>query len=306
MSVTLTWGSANAAIAESINVYRSLTPMDVNALPTALATVAGSTTSYNDPTAVRNTVYYYIVGHVRAGQELLSPQLVQGHFPDSGPGPQTLLRGDWNLGYFGTLTPAQMTTPSLLNAVLPFTNVAGDGGITLWHKFVRKGKILFMPNGSFSSAQFWDLYKAGFIFGTNDNGSFPFALNSSAIQGYTGPYNQYKVMPIGAYSFIVRSLKASEKATSSYIAAVADSPGSEWSDLMGRLGLTSATWSPQDKWNDIAPTAANSSTFTQHFTSASYAAVVGNTNYFDVLSGTAISAGSYPQPGWLPVFELIP
>jgi hypothetical protein len=199
-----------------------------------------------------------------------------------------------------------MTVPSLLNAVLPFPNPTGDSNITLWHKFIRKGKILFMPNGSFSSSQFVGLYNAGFIFGTNDNGSFPFTPTSTTIAGYTAPANQYKVMPIGPYNFLVRTIKASEKPTNQYIVTATDTPGSEWIDLMGRLGLTQFATSPQDKWNDLTPSTTQTTTFTQQFTGQSAAVVVGNVSYWDVQTGNAISAGNFPQPGWIPIFELIP
>jgi hypothetical protein len=271
-----------------------------------LATIAGSATSYADTAAVRNTVYYYIVGHVRSGQELLSQQLIQGHFPDSGPGSQTLLRGDWNLGYFGTVPAVQMTLPSLLNAVYPYSSPGSDGNVTLWHKFVRKGKILYVPNYSFGSPTFSQLYNAGFVFGTNDNGAFPFAPSGVLIAGYTAPANQYKVFSIGAYQFIVRSFKASDKPTSSYVTlGQADQQSSEIEDLLGRLGNTLNTWAPQDKWNDLAPGTWMNSTFTQHFSSSGYNITNGHGSYMDAMVATNVQQGYNPAPGWLPVFELI-
>jgi hypothetical protein len=308
MSVTLTWGSANAALADSINVYRATTPLDVNNLPAALATgVAGSATSYTDTTAVRNTLYYYAVGHVRGGNELLSQVLAMGHYPDTGPGPQTLLRGDWNLGYFGTVSPVNMLLPSTLNAQIPLPGtLTADGSVTLWHKFIRKGKVLFIPNYYFASnVQPYQLYNAGLLMGTNDNGNFPFALSASSMNGYTAPANQYKLATVGAYQFIVRTIKASDKPSTSYISLATDIFPSEWTDLMGRLGNTSLAASPQDKWNDLAGNAGWTNFWSQNFTIASSMGLINGATNQDVIATSVMSNGYAQTYNWLPVLELI-
>lgn len=303
MSVTLTWGTVNAALADSINIYRTSTPMDVNNLPAALASIAGSATSYSDTTAVRNTLYYYAVGHVRAGNELLSPVLLMGHYPDTGPGPQTLLRGDWNLGYFGTCTPAQMFTPATLNAQVPIPgNLQADGAITVWHKFIRKGKVLFIPNAQFStSASTGQLYNAGLLMGTNDNGNFPFVPSSGNMAGYAAPVNQYKLATVGLYQFIVRTIKISDKPTTSYIVAATDIFPSEWNDLMGRMGATLLTGSPQDKWSDVPVPYPAWLSNTQQFTALNAACYIyANTGHDFTGTGTTSSG-----QGWVPVLELL-
>lgn len=302
MSVTLTWGSANAALADSINIYRSTTPLDVNNLPAALASIAGSATSYSDTTAVRNTLYYYVVGHVRAGNELLSQVLTMGHYPDTGPGPQTLLRGDWNLGYFGTVSAASMFVPSTLNAQVPIPGtLPADNTVTLWHKFIRKGKVLFVPNSQFSiNATLIQLYNAGILMGTNDNGNFPFVASSGTISGYTAPANQYKLATVGAYQFIVRSLKISDKPTTSYVSLATDIFPSEWNDLLSRMGGTSLAGSPQDKWGDLAVNSGWLS-WTQNFTASNTGCYIYAQSSYDV-SGTQVTTSAN---GWLPVLELI-
>jgi hypothetical protein len=306
MSVTLTWGSANAALADSINIYRTTTPPDVNNLPAVLGTATGSATSYTDTTAVRNTLYYYLVGHVRAGIELLSPVLLMGHYPDTGPGPQTLLRGDWNLGYFGTCTTVQMFTPSTLNAQVPIPGtLTADGTITAWHKFIRKGKVLFIPNYYFTTTvQPYQLYNAGLLMGTNDNGTFPFTLNGGAMNGYTAPANQYKLATVGAYQFIVRTIRASDKPLTSYITGITDIFPSEYNDLIGRMGSTSLSGSPQDKWNDLAG-AAGLSGWTQNFTANGVMASMTSSANLDVLAALTMGGGYAQTQPWLPVLELI-
>lgn len=302
MSITLTWGAANAALADSIKIYRATTPLDVNSLPAALATIAGSATSYADTTAVRNTTYYYAVGHVRGANELLSPVLIMGHYPDTGPGPQTLLRGNWDVGYFGTCTPAQMFLPSTLNAQVPIPGtLAADGAITVWHKFIRKGKVLFIPNSQFSTtASTGQLYNAGLLMGTNDNGNFPFAISSGNMTGYTAPVNQYRLATVGAYQFIVRTIKISDKPTTSYINNTTDIFPSEWNDLMSRMGQTILAGTPQDKWGDLGAYPSWLSN-TQNFTGVNVACYIYANTAFDF---TGVGNTNSAQ-GWLPVLELL-
>lgn len=306
MAVTLNWGAANAALAETINIYRSTTPIDVANPPAALTSIAGNLSSYQDNTAVRNTTYYYAVGHVRAGQELLSPVLTYGHYPDTGPGPQTLLRGDWNLGYFGTCTPVQMFTPSTLNAQVPIPGtLTADGSVTAWHKFIRKGKILFIPNYYFTTTvQPYQLYNAGLLMGTNDNGSFPVVLSASTMNNYTAPANQYKVATVGAYQFIVRSLKISDKPTTSFIVPATDIFPSEWNDLIGRMGNTGDVSSPQDKWNDFANNAGWTG-WVPYFKASGNMCSISGSPYMDGNTSANMGSGSNATNSWLPVLELI-
>lgn len=304
MAVTLNWGAANTSLAETINIYRSTTPIDVANPPAALTSIAGNLSSYQDNTAVRNTTYYYAVGHVRAGQELLSPVLLYGHYPDTGPGPQTLLRGDWELGYFGTVPSAQMFVPSTLNAQIPIPGTPiPDSTVTTWHKFIRKGKILFIPNYYFANnVQPYQLYNAGLLMGTNDNGSFPFALSSANMNGYTAPANQYKVATLGAYQFIVRSLKISDKPTTSLVVLATDIFPSEWNDLIGRMGNTTNAASPQDKWSDFVNNSGWNS-WVPHFTATSFMCIITGSTYMDAAAAYNMSTAA--ANNWLPVLELI-
>jgi len=303
MSVNLTWGAANAALAESINIYRSTSMIDVNNLPVALASVAGNVSSYMDTTAVRNTTYYYAVGHVRLGQELVSPVFIMGHYPDTGPGPQTLLRGDWNCGYFGMATTAQLFLPSTLNAQvsLPGTLTA-DVNTTGWYKFIRKGKIIYIPNYVFSTGVYWcSIYNKGLMFGTNDNGGFPFTPSAGSLAQYTAPVNQYKLATSGSYQFVVRTIRASDLPTTSFVQA-ADCIGGELWDLFGRLGPTASAAAPQDKWNDIVSTANMATSHAQQFSGASSAWYC---NSFDTPAVKTTSGASEVTTYWFPVLELV-
>ncbi|WP_212525845.1 vWA domain-containing protein [Actibacterium sp. MT2.3-13A] len=70
----LTWTPRCAC--DSLKVYRSEAPFDIQSLPTALDTLASTATGYDDTTATPETVYYYRVGAVEGAVERLSSTVV--------------------------------------------------------------------------------------------------------------------------------------------------------------------------------------------------------------------------------------
>lgn len=307
MSITLTWGAVNAALADSIKVYRATTPIDVNNLPVPLDTIAGSATSYTDTTAVRDTTYYYVVGHVRGSNELLSQVLTMGHYPDTGPGPQTLIRGDWNCGYFGFIPTASFLSISQLRSLINNPDLGNttpaDGTVTGWHKFIRKGKVLFIPNGVFAAGTctWWRLYNVGLVYGADNTGSAPVAITT--LSSIPALVNQKVQIPFGAYNFLVRCPTVTDAPTNVYVPGSTAGDTSEWGSLMGRLGPTLFAASPQDKWGDVAPTWSLGAA-TQNFSSAKLEIIMGDTTGFDYAS-TADGATANNYVRWLPVLELI-
>jgi hypothetical protein len=307
MSIRLNWGSANVALAESIKVYRSDTSFAANALPAVLTTLAGSATSYDDSTVVRNKLYYYRVGMVRAGQELISDLLIIGHYPDTGPGPQKLLRGTWELGYFGTVAAVDLFTASALLTALggsPGGTVATDAQLTLWHKFIRKGKILLIPNYRLvgSNLNWIQLYAAGLVYGVDGPGDAP---GLATFASYTGPVNQLKLVTVGAYQYKVRCPSFSDQPTSELVTDPLKILGSEWFELMGRIGPTSGATSPQDKWSDQGAGTAVAATCSPNF-QASAMNLVTDGSYYDTYTSQNMAAGVASRyTSFIPVLELI-
>lgn len=75
MKVTLRWDNANPpSELTDINVYRSTSPMDPQALPAALATLVSTARSYDDSTVVTGNTYYYRIGMVVSGEEQVSAE----------------------------------------------------------------------------------------------------------------------------------------------------------------------------------------------------------------------------------------
>lgn len=116
-------------------------------------------------------------------------------YPDSGPGPKTLLQGNTIAGYFGTTTIAELFTHSqLLNATisagaLPPVHSGAEG----WYKFFYRGRVIYLPISPVASSISWNtLYTNGLVYGTDDNGKYPAAtpVNQGRIISFTGADNK--------------------------------------------------------------------------------------------------------------------
>jgi hypothetical protein len=307
MSVRLTWPPVNAALADSIKIYRSTTPIPENNLPAAFATLAGNAELWDDTAIARNTVMYYRVGQTRGSEELVSPQLIYGHYPDSGPGPQKLLRGDWNLGYFGFVPIAQFFSASSYLSALNLSASLGTtqaDWVTGWHKFIHKGKIVYIPNNVVVTNTSWaQLYNAGLVFGMDNTGVAPYPITQNL--NVPALVNQNKQVVFGAYTFRVRLPNYSNKALDQYVTSDADKVDSEWNQLMTRVGLTTTSpISPSDKWNDTAPPTIlfASMNFTSGGTNLEFLA-----NNWDASTGRVITTtlNNPLTTNYLPVLELI-
>jgi hypothetical protein len=202
MSITIRFDNYNSGLEEGVRVYRSETPIEDAALPAPLATLPPGSTSYVDDTSVRGTKYYYRFGVFQGTDELISPnKAVLVVAPEeTGPGPNTLLMGDWDLGYFGYCPSTDLTSYGGLATLLGITAGNAPTADFGWHKVAYKGKVLFIARGSArNSIAFNSLYLAGAVYGTNDNG--PVVPTAQAAT------NQYRPQTINGYTFIPRILK---------------------------------------------------------------------------------------------------
>lgn len=99
-----------------------------------------------------------------------------GFYPNSGPGPKTLLAGDQLAGYFGTVdstdlfTHSELIKAAFLKGTLPTTY----GGTEGWYKFYFNSKILYLPINPVGYSVSWNtLYSEGLVYGTDDTGKYP-------------------------------------------------------------------------------------------------------------------------------------
>lgn len=107
--------------------------------------------------------------------ELLQASMANGQeYPDSGPGPKTLQYGNEDLGYFGTLAATDFFTQTELATAVNMFGGSLEQENPDWIKCFINKKILFIPSQPIRTALSWnDLYSAGIIYGTEDNGKYP-------------------------------------------------------------------------------------------------------------------------------------
>lgn len=196
MNLKLKWTNPNV-VATSVKIYRSTTQIDRANLGTALVTLTAGETEWIDTTAVRGTTYYYVWETTTATDRSVSQnqKIVAGS--RRGPGPQSLLQGDMELGYFGEMLGAEMLSTNELRAAVGMAIGAVIVPSVTWHKYARKGKVLIVPKQALVSGVTWlQLYNLGLVYGTDDNGKGTFLP--------TPTVNQKRTVKIGPDTFIVR------------------------------------------------------------------------------------------------------
>lgn len=205
MDITLNWKNYNGGQEDSVKIYRALSAIDSADLPTPIATLPAGATSYTDVGVTRGTTYYYRIAFFKGTDSYISDNRVIRAVAatDTGPGPQTLSSGDWAAGIFGRVPASQLITYSGLAQFLGFT-----AGTALsaspekdWLKVAIDGKVLFVAlSGYRYKFSYLDLYNAGAVYGTNDNGLI--------VPTGATPTNQYKPYALnGNVLLIPRILK---------------------------------------------------------------------------------------------------
>jgi hypothetical protein len=129
-------------------------------------------------------------------------------YPNSGPGPISA-EGTDDVAYFGTVSNAELfTAAEFTEQVTELQGVAVNRDELPWHKFLWYGKILFIKQypifynaSSTNSPTSWkNLYKAGLIYGEDNDGTYPF----------NEPVNQFRMVKKSSYNFKVRTITGDE------------------------------------------------------------------------------------------------
>lgn len=143
MTISLKWQNPNLSSAE-ILVFRSTSPIDQAAPSEPLARLAGDANQYLDTTAQYGTEYHYAIAATRGGDIVFAPQRSIEMLRYRGPGPQQLIAGNSRLGYYGIVN--RRLLPSLItpSSALSSSSVSYLNGLN-FHKLIRKGKIIFIP-----------------------------------------------------------------------------------------------------------------------------------------------------------------
>lgn len=176
MSLLLKWAKRNA-VPVITEIYRSSTPLDKANLPAPLVTLTNQEVEYLDTTAVTGQSYYYmwVSYNMQHGSPAYSPSTLITVAQRRGVGPNILLTGNADCGYFGDVTQSELATVA---GILAVQNVgAATPGLTnfdfVWRKCIYKGKIIYVPSLPQFLDTFLNIYRAGFVYGRVDRSKLP-------------------------------------------------------------------------------------------------------------------------------------
>ncbi|MNK98615.1 hypothetical protein D3C87_1189840 [compost metagenome] len=135
------------------------------------------------------------------------------------------------LGYFGEMMTVDFIDIATLRTAI---GMAVGNAVTTqptWHKYVRKGKILIVPNRPLATTISWlQIYNAGLVYGTDDNGKGSLLPTPTVNQKRTvkiGP-DTYLVRLMTGYSDVVTDIQPAAENT----ADPSDAFLCEWDDLI--------------------------------------------------------------------------
>ena len=311
MSIELNWAFLEDN-EDATNVYRSLTPIDENALPTPLVTLTNGERSYVDETTENLTVYHYRFGKVVGGVETLS-----GHQPEyssryTGPGPQTLQSGNFpQLGFFGEVLEDDFLSAKELATLVNFDPDNNIGTLfedrqAPWFKLFHNNTVKYIRQSPIMIDTRWsDLYKAGLVFGTP--GTHETEVSADIINA-VGAHDQEKIIAFGLDRFRVRLIEGLAPSKEWVLGdRNIERNGSEWNELIYPLygkqeigGLTNKALGP----NVMRPT-------TSSITENAFMACQ-ETNGLNALyrHSTLVEFASQQQHNrqiaWFPVLEYLP
>lgn len=200
MKNTLKWQNTSI-MPFTINIYRGSAPLDRSNLTNPIATLTNGETTYADDVP-RGSTNYYVVETVKGTDKAPSNNIQIVALPKKGPGPLTLKQGDYNYGYFGTLPSRDFISGQTLFDQVGLTPYIGlyltvTQSSPTWHKYIRNGKVLFVPNGPIAKAVYYQLlYNLGLVFGVSGPGPYKPAGSVDV--------NQLKYIEFGGNKYIVR------------------------------------------------------------------------------------------------------
>src|SRR5690554_2115765 len=157
MKYKLTWVNNNS-VPTNIKIYRYDTVPDRTNLGLPIATLTNGETEYIDDLVQGNTYYYIIETYTATARNISGTIQVKAEYR-RGPGSTELKLGTDVLGYYGELLQTDVVSVQLLLDAVGLSSIGT--AITIdnnlrWHKFVRNGKILFVPNRSLRYNVSWD------------------------------------------------------------------------------------------------------------------------------------------------------
>lgn len=208
MELTLSWINRTPN-ADSIQIFRADEPFAETSLPEPLASVAGDQSTYVDATVTFGQTYYYRTRTVKGSETATSALMKVIATTYTGPGPQELISGDSECGFFGEVTEQELDSPfQVIARAMEVTN-KNLGNSTNWLKFYYKGKILFVAKNAYHQASYQRLYLARVTTGKKGPPKYPLSVNLTL--------EQYREDVIRGQRFIVRTLNGDNERDLGYV-----------------------------------------------------------------------------------------
>jgi hypothetical protein len=295
MKNTLNWVNRNTD-EDGTNVYRSDAPITSVEGMTPVAVLPKGASSWEDTDVVQGQYYHYCLEIFKGEQKFLginTPVLTQ---VSTGPGPQTILRGDWERGFFGEVTPDEFVDHSEIVLLSGLSTIGATvSGSISWIKCARKGKVLMYPKTPIRVTVSWQqLYDKGLVFGRDDGGPTVGAL---------GSVNQNTIIEVKGFRYRVRLMKALSDGVDQ--ANTGTGTDSEWHDIVLSLLTTipaEQTWGNLANYTEAQLGVSASPRWMQELNIAGNTAFWRNASLALVAANIGSVSTSYQ---WQPVLELV-
>lgn len=232
----LKWANPNGNLQTTVKIYRGDAPLDRNNLTalTPIATLTAGETEFNDPNVIQGNTYYYVFETIGTDDRVPSANYPITAIPRRGPGSGNLVAGDYNYGYFGSLTSSVFINTADLRAAVGTALGVAQNASPVWHKYARNGKVIYVPEGSLASGTSWtSIYNAGLVFGVDGPG--PYNAGGADV-------NQKRQVTIGPDTYWVRLMRGynDDYAVTPLAGSIAEpieAFSCEWDDFVYPLGL---------------------------------------------------------------------
>jgi len=199
MRVKLKWTDLNVK-PHTTTIYRSDTkPTGTAPTGTVKVVLSKGENQWLDVDVVKGNTYWYTLVTSNGKQTVSSNVIEVLAVSNTGAGPQELISGDLDLGFYTHNIPA---AAFITNAkLLAWSGLAGsvNSNEMIWGKFARRGKTLFAPRRAVTSGRVsWNsIYLLGLMYGVNGTGPQ---------NGGNTPTEQMRVISIDGNDYIVRCM----------------------------------------------------------------------------------------------------
>jgi len=172
--IKLQWKDRNFS-EEQHRIYKSSSPMTLGMLPTPIASLGSNITEYIDYDVIEGNTYYYRISAVKGNDEAVSDELMMvAEELGLGPGSQELIAGDMTAGFFGEVPVTELITGDDLATAIGLTAGTSQYSNEPWLKFALDDNIIYVAKKPYRHTVTWEnIYQAGAVYGTNDNGYNP-------------------------------------------------------------------------------------------------------------------------------------